>query len=195
MSTKTDEAKANVAKALTEFQNEVDAFWRPIDKIDRIPVPEPLVFFRDYVSRNVPVILESAIDHWPALDKWQDPQYLIKTTQDKKVRIEWTPNGLADSICCFDNQQVFAQPEQREMHLSDFFHHLYHPSTLGVPYLSQQNDNVRRHFSVLLDDIDPQLELAVQAFGNSPEAVNLWIGDERSVSSLHKDHYEVGMDS
>mmetsp|Transcript_18439 Transcript_18439/g.23734 ORF Transcript_18439/g.23734 Transcript_18439/m.23734 type:complete len:503 (+) Transcript_18439:54-1562(+) len=32
---------------------------------------------------------------------------------------------------------------------------------------------------------------AEEAFGVSePDAVNLWIGDERSVSSMHKDHYE-----
>ena len=32
---------------------------------------------------------------------------------------------------------------------------------------------------------------AEQAFGSGPpDAINLWIGNERSVSSMHKDHYE-----
>lgn len=32
---------------------------------------------------------------------------------------------------------------------------------------------------------------AEQAFGTGPpDAINLWIGNERSVSSMHKDHYE-----
>lgn len=32
---------------------------------------------------------------------------------------------------------------------------------------------------------------AEQAFGTGPpEAINLWIGNERSVSAMHKDHYE-----
>lgn len=35
------------------------------------------------------------------------------------------------------------------------------------------------------------LELAKDAFGNEPDAVNIWIGDERAVSTMHKDHYEV----
>lgn len=39
-------------------------------------------------------------------------------------------------------------------------------------------------------DVHPCLPLAEQAFGNRPDAINLWIGDERSVSSMHKDHYE-----
>jgi len=30
---------------------------------------------------------------------------------------------------------------------------------------------------------------ATQVFGGPPEAINLWIGDERSVTSFHKDHY------
>jgi hypothetical protein len=41
----------------------------------------------------------------------------------------------------------------------------------------------------LLHDVDESLCLARAAFGNDPEAVNIWIGDERSVSSVHKDHY------
>lgn len=40
----------------------------------------------------------------------------------------------------------------------------------------------------------PSLALAREAFGNEPDAVNLWIGDDRSVSAVHKDHYEVRQD-
>ena len=38
--------------------------------------------------------------------------------------------------------------------------------------------------------IDERLSIAVEAFGNEPEATNVWIGDQRAVSSLHKDFYE-----
>ena len=35
------------------------------------------------------------------------------------------------------------------------------------------------------------IDFAEEAFGTGPpDAVNLWIGDERAVSSMHKDHYE-----
>lgn len=43
---------------------------------------------------------------------------------------------------------------------------------------------------MLLPDVEPQLEFAAAAFGCAPEAVNLWIGDERSTTTFHKDHYE-----
>jgi jumonji domain-containing protein 7 len=70
-----------------------------------------------------------------------------------------------------------------------------------VPYLSQQNDNLRQHLPELLQDIQPSLAIADAVFAPSSdvdylssgcglEAVNLWIGDHRSVSSIHKDHYE-----
>lgn len=34
------------------------------------------------------------------------------------------------------------------------------------------------------------ISFAEQAFGVAPDAVNLWIGNEQAVSSMHKDHYE-----
>jgi jumonji domain-containing protein 7 len=44
---------------------------------------------------------------------------------------------------------------------------------------------------MLYQDVPAYLELAKDAFGNEPDAVNIWIGDERAVSTMHKDHYEV----
>lgn len=56
-----------------------------------------------------------------------------------------------------------------------------------------QNDSLRLEFPGLMADVEPFLHLAREAFGNEPDAVNLWIGDERSMSSVHKDHYEVSI--
>ena len=41
-------------------------------------------------------------------------------------------------------------------------------------------------------DIDLSLKdfFSNKIFDNEPDATNLWIGDSRSVSSIHKDHYE-----
>jgi jumonji domain-containing protein 7 len=39
---------------------------------------------------------------------------------------------------------------------------------------------------VLEGDLRPSLEWAEKVFGGPPEATNLWIGDERSVTSFHK---------
>ena len=62
-----------------------------------------------------------------------------------------------------------------------------------VIYYSRQNDCLRTELKSLFDaDIFPSgFEFAEQAFATGPpDAVNLWIGDQRAVSSMHKDHYE-----
>jgi hypothetical protein len=56
----------------------------------------------------------------------------------------------------------------------------------AVPYLSDQDNNFGKSFPELRGDIDPSIPLADEAFGCLPEATNIWIGDERSVSSMHK---------
>jgi jumonji domain-containing protein 7 len=70
----------------------------------------------------------------------------------------------------------------------------------GVVYYSQQNDCLRQEFSPLWDlglfpAGFPWAEEAFRTRGAAasdprPDAVNLWIGNRRSVSSMHKDHYE-----
>lgn len=60
----------------------------------------------------------------------------------------------------------------------------------GVPYLSHQNDSLRDEFPRLAADVPPCIAFAQDAFGTPPDAVNLWIGDARAVTSVHKDHYE-----
>ena len=61
---------------------------------------------------------------------------------------------------------------------------------MQVPYLSAQNDSLRSEFGALSGDYPSALRWAAEAFGTQPDAVNLWIGDGRAVSSCHKDHYE-----
>ncbi|KAG0613312.1 hypothetical protein M758_6G093600 [Ceratodon purpureus] len=60
----------------------------------------------------------------------------------------------------------------------------------SVAYLQQQNNCFPLEFSALSDDADGDIGWASQALGCKPEAVNLWIGTQDSVTSFHKDHYE-----
>jgi hypothetical protein len=54
--------------------------------------------------------------------------------------------------------------------------------------LQQQNSNLTQELPQLLEDVEPQLQIAEAAFGAPPDAVNLWIGDERAATTFHKDH-------
>ena len=135
---------------------------------------------------------------------------------DAKVSVNVTPQGRADSIIhnakanavttsnfkVSDqnlDELVFAYPAEVKMTLRDLFtrlgrkHDEVQDLDLAVYYLSQQDDNLRKQFpSVLMDqDVKGFAALASTALNTQePEAVNLWIGDQNSVSSCHKDHFE-----
>lgn len=135
-----------------------------------------------------------------------------------QVTVAVTPNGRADAVCNIEagsesHQQKphFLLPLERQMQMTDFVEHLghqQHPSQQQRPfteadegndspqaqhevmYMQQQNGNFTVHFPELRGDIDPELPWASEAFGATPDAVNLWIGNNQSVTSFHKDHYE-----
>jgi Cupin-like domain len=63
----------------------------------------------------------------------------------------------------------------------------------AVLYYSRQNDCLRTELAELWEDLNlpSTFPWAERAFGTGPpDAVNLWIGNERAVSSMHKDHYQ-----
>jgi jumonji domain-containing protein 7 len=159
------------------------------------------------------------MESWPALSKWSQ-QYLTETLGNRKLSINLTPDGHGDCVKSIvldeiagavpnsSNDDVsiehFVYPAEHDMTMASFFELLEGRDANGaavpgvVPYLSQQNDNLRQNMPELLQDIQQSLPLAVEAFSSATggmesgelEAVNLWIGDERSVSSIHKDHFE-----
>lgn len=53
-----------------------------------------------------------------------------------------------------------------------------------------ENDNLRDEYSSLFDDVPDDIDFARIALERSADAINLWIGNERSVTALHKDNYE-----
>ncbi|KAF7728447.1 JmjC domain-containing protein 7 [Apophysomyces ossiformis] len=57
-------------------------------------------------------------------------------------------------------------------------------------YISLQNGSLPAEFSLLQEDVDEEITWCSEALGKSPDAVNFWFGDEKSITSLHKDPYE-----
>ena len=126
-----------------------------------------------------------------------------------------TPNGRADAVCdiqagsdSHQHKPYFVLPLERQMQMSDFLRYIVQPPSSQqqgqgassshtqhtqhneVMYMQQQNGNFSAHFPELAGDVEPELPWASAAFGASPDAVNLWIGNGNSVTSFHKDHYE-----
>lgn len=58
-----------------------------------------------------------------------------------------------------------------------------------VLYLQSQNDNLHSELQKLLEDATSDIPFATQVFGAPPDVANVWIGDDRSVTSLHKGEY------
>jgi len=173
-----------------------------LTNIQRIPAPPaPLEFYRDYVSANRPVIIEGAVNHWPAIDLWPNNSYLLSRLGDNLISVAVTPDGLADSINSTSGR--FVLPCQEKWKFSDFLNKLINDSkinsskqpltslalTSGIVYAQQQNSSFHQEFSILNSDIS-LFDWANEAFGSEPEAVNLWIGSSLSATSPHLDHYE-----
>lgn len=61
-----------------------------------------------------------------------------------------------------------------------------------VHYMQSQNGNLHpgSDFEILLDDVGPGPRFARDVLGGEAESTNVWIGDARSVTTLHKDPYE-----
>lgn len=178
--------------ALRALEEATGDFWVDFN----IPVLETsnsLVFFKHAYSRYHPCIIQKGlIEDWKALECWNE-KYLCEKLGDKKVSVNLTREGRADSVQYIESEgkECFIYPAEVKMTISDFFDCLNDRQPGVVPYLSQQNDNLRSEFSELLEDVNLDIQLAADVFESGiPEAANLWIGDERSVSSIHKDHYE-----
>ena len=229
-----------------------------IDCVDAADLT-PLLFYRNYVARNIPVIIDGAINHWPALQKWKSNAYLKEKAGDEEVTIAFTPDGRADSIVM---GELFCTPVEEKMRFGKFLDLIEaetgeggdaadagkegvkqrgqgdeakdaarSPSSStsssattasgtaaaaaaaagagaaaavsvedaedsdedapqGVPYCQHQDGSFLKEFAKLHGDADTELPLANEAFGSKPDAVNLWIGDDRSITTMHSDNYE-----
>lgn len=188
-----------MAAALCRLQSDTQDFWAPLQSIRRVDALNitPLQFYREFVSRNVPVVLLNVMTSvlWRrARHKWQDDAHLVAKAGNDIVTVDVTPFGVGDAVLELSkgHDGIFVMPEERDMTFAKFLELLRNRNEChGVPYLSHQNDSLRDQLPGLFEEVPPAIELAVEAFGNEPEAVNIWIGDERAVSTMHKDHYEV----
>ncbi|KAI5453571.1 hypothetical protein NCC49_005397 [Naganishia albida] len=143
---------------------------------------------------------------------WKNTEALSEAMGERKVSIAVTPNGLADALHTDETtgKTYFVQPLTENMSFSSFFERLADASNHEVHYLQSQNGNIYRSASdhpaaeqdndteseetpelaVLQQYIEPEVEFMSKALGQKPDAVNLWIGDSKSITSLHKGQYE-----
>ncbi|KAL9643980.1 hypothetical protein ABK040_005448 [Willaertia magna] len=197
----------NLLNTLSEETREL--YGEGIDEMDGFPdendMDEVLNFIHYYVNQNRPVIFRNAVRNWKAFEEW-DFDYLNNILKDKEISVACTPNGKADAV----NEGLFVKPMEVKMNFKQFvgllignkkdnkeitnkfpmesFNGMTSENTIF--YAQHQNSSLTKEYIELIEDVPDCLEFAVKSFNNLPDAVNIWIGDSNSTSSLHKDPFE-----
>ncbi|KAJ9142741.1 JmjC domain-containing protein 7 [Pleurostoma richardsiae] len=158
--------------------------------------PSPLDFMR-YVARNTPFVIRRGASHWQAATKW-NADFLRELLKDETVNVAVTPKGNADSPTRLENGSlVFAKPWEEDQAFPEFLDYVIRqerdpsfPADAEVRYAQTQNDNLRHEYISLFSHVQRDIPFARIALQNNPDAINLWIGNSRSTTALHKDNYE-----
>ncbi|ESO07337.1 hypothetical protein HELRODRAFT_170668 [Helobdella robusta] len=171
--------------------------------------PSPLVFLRDYVSKNVPVVIRGGCTNWGACKKWSHT-YLREKIGENLVTVSWTPNGFADAV--YDGW--FTLPDEKIMKFKKFLDLLESSKNgddaedcgeggvgednnevsgmpksrgsqleRGVYYIQKQNSCLTTEYRDLREDVDDSILWAEEAFGCKPDAINFWMGEKDAVTS------------
>ncbi|KAH9936956.1 Clavaminate synthase-like protein [Amylocystis lapponica] len=172
----------------------------------RPPPPPSTVHFSRLVRIARPVLFthDSGMTH--ALSRWSN-DYLSQCMAHRSISVAVTPNGRADAITPGpDGRRYFVEPHVEKMTMAAFLDKLSpeaNASASEVYYLQSQNGNMYTNryfdptaeddpseFEPLRNDVPSDISWCTDALDKSPDAVNLWIGDSSSVTSIHSDPYE-----
>lgn len=159
--------------------------------------PSAVEFAMKFVGRNVPFVCANATSDWRAHETWRSLDGLGEAFggMDTLVEVNATPDGRGDAVVRMaDGGAAFVEPAREQVSLRALFESFGATAGDVVHYLSTQNDNLRTDDALrgLLEDCGGErgVGFADSAFGCAPDAINLWIGDDRSVTSYHRDFYE-----
>ncbi|KAB8596081.1 hypothetical protein FH972_025790 [Carpinus fangiana] len=166
-------------------------------RIDELTEEPSALDFMQYCAHNRPFVIRQGARSWKAVQRW-NYDYLVDALQDTSVNVAITPHGNADAILeKEDGSLSFVKPYEREEAFEDFVRYVIQQEqsvesspTEPVKYGQTQNDNLRDEYQELFNDVPPTVPFARIALRKAPEAVNFWLGNRFSVTSLHKDNYE-----
>ncbi|KAH9899687.1 Clavaminate synthase-like protein [Cubamyces lactineus] len=198
--------RTETLKWLAEEYHELNG--TQIDTLDTVPTP---LEFSRLVRIGRPVLIkESTIPNYDEEDAWSK-RWITEKMGDRPISVAITPNGRADAVTRgADNKLYFAEPLTEKMQMGPFLDTLSSDHPGGLPaegeevhYLQSQNGNLftsnyfdmtgpgdSSEFEPLREHVPSEITWCSDALDKSPDAVNLWIGDEKSVTSIHSDPYE-----
>lgn len=192
----------SLKRVVNSLHDEARDLWLPANITEYDSRGDALTFLRDHVGPSIPCVWRGAATEWPAVATWEKDEFKVLRTRvgSHVIDVATTPDGRADAIVeLADGQLVFTEPFLHQRKLSAVLDDLRpddraasdHDSKIGVPYYSAQNSNLTRDMPELWCDIDEtSVTFAKTALNAEPAAVNIWLGDGRSLSTTHSDPFE-----
>ncbi|XP_052064918.1 uncharacterized protein LOC127704761 [Mytilus californianus] len=190
------------------FQKDFNQKHYEIPKCDRIKVPSRDEFFHDYLKLSRPVIIEGAMESWPAMTKWSN-KFLREEYGGNNVHIKLTPGGEfegVESSELWDNYKTFTIPESvhKQLEFSDLV--VVRPATLNMKFselvdlIENVSEGVVKNVSAYLEyssipDHLPELEDDIREMPFiidvlNRQQLNIWFSDGNTLGKLHFDPFD-----
>ena len=177
---------------------------KTVGECRRIKMPQRHTFVQDYLLRSRPVVIENAIENWPAMKKWST-EFLHREFGSKEIHIKLTPDGNfegAESASLWADYHeewipemvksrlsfpdlVVVRPATSEMKFSDFLELITSGNSSYSAYL--EYSSIPYHMPKLEDDI---LELPFVENLLERRHLNIWLSDGNTLGKLHFDPYD-----
>lgn len=172
-----EKARNNQAWLLKTYQK-LASMDETFGEVPRIGVPSRKEFVNRFVSMNRPVILQGAMEQWPAYQKW-DLDYFNETHGDALVSIQ---DGR-DSDPQYERNQKYLRSECR---FSDFIARLKTTDSSNDFYMTAGNmGNHRGALAKIFADSD-NVNIG-DGYLQGPAEGSLWIGPKGTITPLHFD--------
>ena len=177
VASKINEQYKKLSSVMGNLQSlqEHDPEYETIEKID---FPSEEVFFKEYWTRNKPVIIKNFAKGWPAISKWS-LDYFEDNFGDELVEVQTKRSTDKD----YELNSVLYKTK---MSLQEFISKIKASETSNDVYMTANNNTLKEtRLKEVLEDLGkfPEYLTKPKADGNT----HLWIGPKGTITPLHHD--------